>query len=167
MPDDNITQTPTDTSANSVTRDAQIVKLAEDGFVLDDIGRMFGISRERVRQILSDSGYSRSHKIRKDHETIKAMLAAGSDLASIAAAIRRDESYVAHFCRQHRIRPSRDASVMVRKRGVRSEEHSSPLVQHIDTIKEYAAKGWSTSAIAALLHVKYASLYSFRRTHLV
>lgn len=165
MPEADITQV--DTGASVAERDAKIVEFAKAGCVLDDIGRTFGISRERVRQILNSNGYSRSDKIREDHDTIRAMLAAGSDLASIADAIKRDESYVAHFCRQHRIRPSRDASVRVRKCGVRSEGHASPLTQHVDTIKAYAARGWSTSAIAALLRVKYASLYSFRRTHAV
>lgn len=49
---------PGPTAVRDNNRDAQIVVMRESGTKLEEIGAVFGITRERVRQVLKRNGYS-------------------------------------------------------------------------------------------------------------
>lgn len=43
-------------SANKETRNKKILKLYESGYTLQEVGDMFGITRERVGQLIREQG---------------------------------------------------------------------------------------------------------------
>ena len=161
---DTTTETAT-TYLDDKARDARILALAKSGTVLEDIGRDFNITRERVRQILDSLGYSRTKEIQDTHDKIRAMVSAGQSIDLIAAATKRPASYIDHFCRQHRLRPKRNSSPKSDAPRTRQPEFASALMPHMSTIQALIAAGKGTADIARAVNSTYGSVYSFRRTH--
>lgn len=77
-----------------IDRDAQIVALYDRGDTMEAIGRRFGISKERVRQILVAQGHSRRHRSRPS--SVYRLYSADFDLLYVGIAGNVAKRLVAH-----------------------------------------------------------------------
>ena len=91
-------------------RRQDIVSLRQGGKTCGDIGRLLGISRERVCQVLRPLGMSKrlQNSIHASQDVIVQMLAEGKEYKEIAAAIGCSRSRVQAFVSLNGLAPDRE-----------------------------------------------------------
>lgn len=67
--------------SNHEARDAEILRMREDGVPYREIGQQFGIFRERVRQIVSR--FERRKKWRESSEGLRAIIRSSNDIEKL------------------------------------------------------------------------------------
>ena len=86
-------------SPQTVTRNAEIVRRHKDGETAADLAKAFGITPQRVRQILVRAGYAKKRNERNDEVTLVCPYCGNSRIMWASQAKNRQDAFCSAKCR--------------------------------------------------------------------